>query len=148
VREESSAQGVHRTTEELAIVMSKIPEGVNVDDEMVGGVEGLKYSYHDVSDAIKFLYLEAQSYLESRGECPSGVPLLEHAQWILGLYNTDIMNLIDIPHFGRGKHINRCVKQLLARVHGGILWMDRPVPINVDLIATITGLPTDREKPE
>jgi hypothetical protein len=88
--------------EELAIVMSKIPEGVNADDEMVGGVEGLKYSYHDVSDAIKFLYLEAQSYLERRGECPSGAPLLEHAQWILGLYNTNIMNLIDIPHLGAG----------------------------------------------
>jgi hypothetical protein len=26
--------------------------------------------------------------------------------------------------------------------------MDRPVPINVDLIAEITGLPTDGEKPE
>jgi hypothetical protein len=47
-----------------------------------------------------------------------------------------------------GKHINGCVKKLLAWVHGGILWMDRPVPINVDLIATITGLPMDGEKPE
>jgi hypothetical protein len=26
--------------------------------------------------------------------------------------------------------------------------MDRPVPINVDLIATIMGLPMDGEKPE
>jgi hypothetical protein len=26
--------------------------------------------------------------------------------------------------------------------------MDRPMPINVDLIATITGLPMDGEKPE
>jgi hypothetical protein len=58
------------------------------------------------------------------------------------------MNLLDIPHFGDGKHINRCVKHLLARVDGGILWMDRPVPISVDLIATIIGLPTDGEKPE
>jgi hypothetical protein len=58
------------------------------------------------------------------------------------------MNLLDIPHFGHGKHINGCVKHLLARVDGGILWMDRPVPINVDLIATITGLPMDGEKPE
>jgi hypothetical protein len=58
------------------------------------------------------------------------------------------MNLLDIPHFGHGKHINGCVKKLLARVHGGILWMDRPVPINVDLIAAITGLPMDGEKPE
>jgi hypothetical protein len=55
---------------------------------------------HDVSDAIKFPDLAAQSYLESRGEGPSGVPLLEPAQWILGLYNTCIMNLLDIPHFG------------------------------------------------
>jgi hypothetical protein len=37
---------------------------------------------------------------------------------------------------------------LLALVHGGIMWLDRPVSIDVDLIAKITGLPTDGEKPE
>jgi hypothetical protein len=57
------------------------------------------------------------------------------------------MNLLDISHFGCGKHINGCVKQLLARVHGGMLWMDRPVPINVDLITVITRIPTYGEKP-
>jgi hypothetical protein len=129
-------------------VMPQIPEGVKADDEMVGGVNTMKYSDHDVADAIKFPYLAQQNYMECKGEGPSGAPLLEPAQWILGLYNTGIMNLLDIPHFGCGKHINGCVKQLLARVHGGILWMDRPVPINVDLIAAITGLPTDGEKPE
>jgi hypothetical protein len=41
---------------------------------------------------------------------------------------------------------NACVKQLLARVHEGILWMDRPMPINVNFIATIIGLPMDGEK--
>jgi hypothetical protein len=61
----------------------------------------------------------------------------------LELYNTGIMNLLDIPHFGCGKQINGCVKQLLERVHGGVLWMDRLVPINVDLITTIIGLPMD-----
>jgi hypothetical protein len=133
-------------TEELGIVMPKIPNGVKTGDNMVGGVDSLKYSNHDVSDAIKFPYLAAQSYLESRGEGPSGMPLLEPTQWILGLYNTDIMNLLDILHFRHGKHINGCVKQLLARVHGGILWMDRPMSINVDLITEITGLPIDGEK--
>ena len=54
----------------------------------------------------------------------------------------------NVPHFGWGKHINACVKQLLARVHIGILWMDRPVPITMDLIATITGLPIDGENLE
>jgi ATP-dependent phosphoenolpyruvate carboxykinase len=57
------------------------------------------------------------------------------------------MNLLEIPHFGWGKDVNRCVKQLLERVHGGFLWMDRLL-IDVDLIANITGVPTDGVNPE
>jgi hypothetical protein len=88
-------------------------------------------------------------YLENRGEVgPLGKPILEPAQWVTGLYNSGIMNLLDIPHFGRGKNVGLCVKQLLARVHGGILWMDRLVPIDVDLIAKITGFPTSGVNPE
>jgi hypothetical protein len=115
--------------------MKRIPKGVKFGDNMVGGVNGLKYSDHDVLDATKFLDLAMQSYLESRGEGPSGMPLLEPAQWILGLYNTGIMNLLDMPHFGRGKYINACVKKLLEMVHEGILWMEKLVTMNVDLIA-------------
>jgi hypothetical protein len=67
---------------------------------------------------------------------------MEPVQWITGLYNSGIMNLLDIPHFGGGKNVILCVKQLVARVHGDILWMDRPVHLDVALIAKITGLPT------
>jgi hypothetical protein len=107
----------------------------------------MKYYDHDVVDTVKFPYLAQHTYMESRGKGPSSTPMLEIAQWILGLYNIGIMNSLDILHLGHGKHINGCVKQLLARVHGGILWIDRLVPINVDLIAAITGLPMDGEKP-
>jgi hypothetical protein len=65
--------------------MPKIPKGVKINDNMVGGVNSPKYSDHDVFEAIKFPDLEAKSYLERRGEGPSGAPLLEPAQWILGL---------------------------------------------------------------
>jgi hypothetical protein len=58
------------------------------------------------------------------------------------------MNLLGISHFGRGKDVNACVKQLLEWVHGGILWMDRHESIDVDLIVEITGLPTNGEKPD
>jgi hypothetical protein len=58
------------------------------------------------------------------------------------------MNLLDITHFERGKNVGLCVKQLLARLHGGILWMDRSVPIDVALIAKITGLSTIGTQPE
>jgi hypothetical protein len=35
-----------------------------------------------------------------------------------------------------------CIKKLLSVTHGGDIWLDKPVPINVELIAQITGLPT------
>jgi hypothetical protein len=37
-------------------MMPKIPEGVKAEDEMVGGVDAIKYSYHDVADTVKFPY--------------------------------------------------------------------------------------------
>jgi hypothetical protein len=58
------------------------------------------------------------------------------------------MNLLKIPHFGRGKDVNSCVKKLLAKVHGGLFWMERLVPIYVYLIENITRLPTDGVSPE
>jgi hypothetical protein len=115
---------------------------------MVSGVTAIKYSDHDMTDVTKFPDLASQVYLEIRGAGSSGMPLIEPTQWILGSYNTGIMNLLDAPHFGRGKPVNACVKQLLARIHDRILWMDGLVPITVDLIARNTGLCTDGEKSE
>jgi hypothetical protein len=65
-----------------------------------------------------------------------------------GLYNTHIMNLLEIPHFGRGKDANAYMKQLLALVHGGVLWMEKLILIDVDLIIEITGFPIVGENPE
>jgi hypothetical protein len=48
--------------------------------------------------------------MESKGEGPSGDPILEPKQWIAGLYNIGIMNLLEIPHFWRGNDVNACVK--------------------------------------
>jgi hypothetical protein len=72
-------QGIQRVHAKLAIVMTKIPKGVKTNDNMAGGINSLEYSDHDVSDAIKFPDLAAKSYLESRGEGPSGTPLFEPA---------------------------------------------------------------------
>jgi hypothetical protein len=86
-------------------------------------------------NTTKFSSLVQEIYLENKEEVgPSGNPILEPAQWINRLYNSGIMNLLEILHFRRGKNVGNCTKQLLESVHGGILWMDRPVYIDVDLI--------------
>jgi hypothetical protein len=127
----------------MEITLPYLPHAVLIVDDMMGKVPKLRYVDHDVRSAAKFLELVKENYLINTGEIgPLDKPILEFAQWITGLYNLSIMNLLDILHFGRAKNVTLCVKQLVARVHGGIIWMDRLVQINVALISKITGLPT------
>jgi hypothetical protein len=52
---------------------------------------------------------------------------------------------LEIPHFGRGKDVNNCIKQLLAVLHVGFLWLDEPISIDVELISFITRFPSNGE---
>jgi hypothetical protein len=45
-----------------------------------------------------------------------------------------------IPHFGRHQEVNAYVKLLLSCFHGGYLWLDRCITIDLVLIHRITGL--------
>jgi hypothetical protein len=132
-----------KTPNSMEITLPFLPDAVPTVDDMLGKVPKLRYADHDVRDMIKFPELAEENYLINTGEIgPLGRPVLEPVQWITGLYNSGIMNLLDIPHFGHGKNVGLCIKQLVARVHGGILWMDRPVQIDMALISKITGFPT------
>jgi hypothetical protein len=55
--------------------------------------------------------------------------------------------MLDMPHFGRGHDIRNYVKKLMAATHGGYLWLEQIVSIDVDLIAYITVFPTRGETP-
>jgi hypothetical protein len=72
---------------------------------------------------------------------PLGGTITKPRQWVVGLDRTRILGLLNIPHFGRGQYATTCIKQLLAVMHGGDVWLDKPVPITIELIAQITGLP-------
>jgi hypothetical protein len=45
-----------------------------------------------------------------------------------------------IPHLGRHQEVNDCVKLLLASYHGGYLWLEHRITIDLALINRITGL--------
>jgi hypothetical protein len=120
---------------EASIVLPCIPEGVQATPGLLGCIEKLRYADHDVSDTRKFPEFAQQVYMEILGTGPLGDLVLQPKQWIAGLVNIGILNLLEIPHFGRGKDVNNCVKQLLAVLHGGFLWMDRSVSIDVELIS-------------
>jgi hypothetical protein len=55
---------------------------------------------HDVRDG-KFSRPGRGNLFGRHGEIgPLGRPIMEPTQWITGLYNSGIMNLLDIPHLG------------------------------------------------
>jgi hypothetical protein len=85
--------------------------------------------------------------MEILGTRPLGDMVLQPKQWIPGFFNTWILHLLEIPHFGRGKYVNNYLKQLLTILHGGFLWMDRLVSINMEVIVFIIGLPSNGENP-
>jgi hypothetical protein len=128
-------------------MLPRIPEGVQTTPTLLGCMEKLRYSDHDVADEGKFPEFAQQVYLDSIGIGPFGDPILQPKPWAAGLENTGILNLLEIPHFGRGKEVNNCIKQLIAVLHGGFLWMEQPISIDVELITTITGLPSMGENP-
>ena len=56
--------------------------------------------------------------------------------------------MLNVPHFGRSTQVTVVVKQLLALVHDGNLWIgDKRIPINGELIHKITGLPKEGTDP-
>jgi hypothetical protein len=124
------------------IVLLCIPEGVHVLANLLGYVEKLRYSYHYVMNTDKFLEFAKQVYLQIVGIGPFGELIHQPLQWAAGLDKTRILSLLDLPHFGRGQYATSCVKQLMAVTHGGYLWLEQLVSIDVEFITHITGLPS------
>ena len=56
------------------------------------------------------------------------------------LEKSGLLNLLEIPHFGRGTEVNAVVRVLLSCVHRGYLWLSNWVDLNFDLIHRIIGL--------
>jgi hypothetical protein len=58
-----------------AIVFPRIPEGVHVPANLLGHVEKLRYSDHDVTGTDKFPEFAKQVYLQTIGIGPFGEPI-------------------------------------------------------------------------
>jgi hypothetical protein len=57
------------------IVLPCILEGVRITGNMLGHMEKLRYSYHDVTDMDKFPEFAKKVYLQTMGIGPFGEPI-------------------------------------------------------------------------
>jgi hypothetical protein len=112
-----------------------------VDSQLLGHVGKLKFFDHNIADERKYPELAPQVFTETIPVNPLGGTITKTCKWAARLDRTKILGLLKIPHFGRGQYASTCVKQLLAVTHGWDVWLDKLVPITIELIAHIIGLP-------
>jgi hypothetical protein len=83
------------------LVEPEIPPGVIVEEDMLGLVPNLKYADHDITDEKKFPELAPSKYLKKYINAETQMIVIEPQTWETGLEKVGILNLFDIPHFGR-----------------------------------------------
>jgi hypothetical protein len=106
-----------------------------VDSQLLGHLGKLKFFDHDVVDERKYPEIAPQVFTEIIEVNPLRGTITNPCQWAVRMDKTRILGLLKIPHFGRGQYATACIKQLLAVMHGGDVWLDKPVPITIELIA-------------
>ena len=103
----------------------------------------LKFDDHDLL-LLKYVRDDPYEYFHTA----PGVPIQRIIKpWASDLDKSRLLGLINMCHFGYLNEAHACVKKLLACFHGGTLWLNKPIPVIVDLIASITGLLKAREDP-
>lgn len=119
--------------------MPLIPGKVPIFGESFGKLHTIKFDDHDLANPEAFLEWAPELYLERvlEDDVLKVVPMT----WASGLARFGLLNLLGMPHFSHYNITNRIVRQLLALVHDGCLWIQDHIPIDAALIHRITGFP-------
>jgi hypothetical protein len=67
-------------------------------------------------------------------------PRIVSQSWIKELTQSMILNVMNIPHFGRHKEVNAYIKILLSFYHRGYIWLDKCVTMYPTLIHLFIGM--------
>jgi hypothetical protein len=119
------------------LITAYILKGICIVGPQLGQVPALKNNDFNLGNRKKYAMLAPHRYLmKTTGKKSRIVSQL----WIKELAQSTILNVMNIPHFGRHQEVNDCVKILLSCYHGGYLWLDKCVTVDPMLIHLITRL--------
>jgi hypothetical protein len=105
----------------------------------------LKLSDFNLDDRKAYTMLTPHKYLtRTKGKNSNIIA----QSWTQNLAQSTLLNVIKIPHFGRHQEVNACVKLLLSCHHGGYLWLNRHITVDLTLTNRITGLSMKGPNPQ
>jgi hypothetical protein len=130
---------------EYALVTVYLPKGicaVRVDQYKIAT---LKFSDFNLEDRKVYNMLSPQKYLtRTKGKNSKIIP----QSWTMNLTQSSPLNVMKIPHFRIHQKVNACVKLLLYCYHGGYLWLNRHITVDLTLINQIMGLSMQGPDPQ
>lgn len=124
-----------------------LPKKVTIEGELLPKILQLKMEDWDFNDRSKYLQFELRNYLQKVYYLERIFTILEPHQWSQGLRRLVLLNMLNVPHFGRSTSNTSCVQQLLISVHDGCLWLGKRILIDEMLIRRITGFPYQGKDP-
>ena len=105
----------------------------------------LKFNDFNLGDRKNYSMLSPYKYLtRKKGKNSKIIP----QPWNMNLAQSTFLNVMKIFHFGRHQEVNVCVKILLSYYHGGYLWLNRRIIVDLTLIHRIIGLSMQGPHPQ
>jgi hypothetical protein len=122
---------------EYTLVTAYLLKGVRTYRTYQDKVTALKFCDFNLGDDKFYSMLAPYKYLtRTKSKNSKIIP----QKWMMNLVQSTLLNVMKIPHFNRHQEVNACVKLLLASYHGGYMWLNHRITVDLALINRITGL--------
>jgi hypothetical protein len=130
---------------EYVLVTAYLPKEVCAVRADQNKLTALKFSDFNLGDRKVYSMLAPHKYLtRTKGKNSKITP----QSWTQNLAQSTLLNVMKILHFGRHQEVNACVKLLLSCYHGGYLWLNHRITVDLTLINRITGLSMQGPDPQ
>jgi hypothetical protein len=113
------------------MIIAYLPKGVRAFFTEQTKLAALKFCDFNLGDRKAYSMLASHNYLTmTKGKNSNIIP----QQRTMNLAQSTLLNVMNMPHFGRHQEVNACVKLLLGSYHGGYLWLNQRMTIDLALI--------------
>jgi hypothetical protein len=130
---------------DYTLITAYYSKGIHAVGPQLGQILMLKISDFNLGDCKNYGMLAPHKYLtKTIGKKSKIVP----QSWTMDIARSTILNVMKIPHFDRHQEVNVCIKILKSCYHGGYLWLDRCITVDLALIHWITGLSMQGPDPQ
>jgi hypothetical protein len=106
---------------DYTMVTAYLLKGIHVVRTQKDKIATLKFNDFNLGDHKNHSMLSPYKYLtRTKGKNSKIIP----QPWTMNLVQSTLLNVMNIPHFGRHQEVNACVNLLLSCYHGSYLWLD------------------------